>query len=538
MPLLRSYAAATGGKPLGKATGRPDIVFEDFEHGYEKWKVEGTAFGTKPAARHAAEPAAGLRLPGQGLVNSSSDGDDTTGRLVSKPFTIERNFIRFLVGGGAHRDTQIRLVRRRQDRSRRPPAATASNCCRPSGTSAEFDGQDRPHRDRRRAEGPLGPHQRGPDRVLRPGRRPAPPWSCSKRCCPRGSATFAVRESVPPGDPNVLEFADLELPRGGQAVEPDEHATGASSPAGQGASGRGLRCDPRPDTRRRCRPRASGRTPCCASWWGPITRRPKARSPKAPGFGTVALATLAPGATLKLAFANWNDAWDEFCRTGRFSARTKAIPLPAHRSRPTRSRRSGPGNTVNTALAATVTVAAGQTVEVPFLLAWHYPEQVQPGRRLDGLPLRDPLARRRGRCCARRRRASPRLRERTEQFRKTFYDSTLPYWLLDCLTSQAAIIRHIGVVFRIANGDVYGWEGSNGCCQPTCTHVWGYEQTPRPALPRPGDATCGGSTSSTSSARTAASTTAPTSPRRRGPPASSPSPTATRAASSRPTARP
>ena len=33
------------------------------------------------------------------------------------------------------------------------------------------------------------------------------------------------------------------------------------------------------------------------------------------------------------------------------------------------------------------------------------------------------------------------------------------------------------MLFRITNGDVYGWEGSNGCCDPTCTHVWGYEQT-------------------------------------------------------------
>ena len=24
---------------------------------------------------------------------------------------------------------------------------------------------------------------------------------------------------------------------------------------------------------------------------------------------------------------------------------------------------------------------------------------------------------------------------------------------------------------------MYGWEGSNGCCDPTCTHVWGYEQS-------------------------------------------------------------
>ena len=69
------------------------------------------------------------------------------------------------------------------------------------------------------------------------------------------------------------------------------------------------------------------------------------------------------------------------------------------------------------------------------------------------------------------------LQRRTELFRQTFYDSTLPYWLLDCVTANAAILRHIGVVFQIANGDVYGWEGSNGCCQPTCTHVWGYEQS-------------------------------------------------------------
>src|SRR5579859_3327937 len=68
-------------------------------------------------------------------------------------------------------------------------------------------------------------------------------------------------------------------------------------------------------------------------------------------------------------------------------------------------------------------------------------------------------------------------REKTERFQKTFYDSSLPYWVLDCLTANAAIARHIGVVFRIANGQVYGWEGSNGCCDPTCTHVWGYEQS-------------------------------------------------------------
>jgi uncharacterized protein (DUF608 family) len=127
-------------------------------------------------------------------------------------------------------------------------------------------------------------------------------------------------------------------------------------------------------------------------------------------------------------------------------------------------------------VAASVAVPAGQTVEVPFLLTWHYPNKYNPA----GVWMGCHYATLWPDASAVMREAVDALApwsQRTERFHKTFYDSTLPYWLLDCLTSQAAIIRHIGVVFRIANGDVYGWEGSNGCCQPTCTHVWGYEQS-------------------------------------------------------------
>src|ERR1035437_9211310 len=110
MPLLEAYASWTGGKPVAEVNQRADILFEDFEHGYDKWKVDGEAFGKEPV--HGTlpnqNPVSGFL--GQGLVNSYGGGDDTTGRLTSQPFTIERLFVRFIVGGGNYAKTQIRLV--------------------------------------------------------------------------------------------------------------------------------------------------------------------------------------------------------------------------------------------------------------------------------------------------------------------------------------------------------------------------------------------------------------------------------------------
>ena len=149
-------------------------------------------------------------------------------------------------------------------------------------------------------------------------------------------------------------------------------------------------------------------------------------------------------------------------------------------------------------MAVTVEVPAGGSVEVPFLFAWRYPNKYQPAEYQafhEGAPPQPWLGCHYAtlwedaRAVVRQAAADwPETRRRTEGFRKTFYDSTLPYWMLDCITSQAATIRHIGVVFQLANGDIYGWEGSNGCCDPTCTHVWGYEQSLCAALPRSGKA--------------------------------------------------
>jgi len=86
----------------GGAAG--DILISDFEAGsYGDWKVEGTAFGTAPAKGTLGGQMHVSGFEGKGLVNSFLGGDRPTGKLTSPPFTIERDYITFLIGGGGHK---------------------------------------------------------------------------------------------------------------------------------------------------------------------------------------------------------------------------------------------------------------------------------------------------------------------------------------------------------------------------------------------------------------------------------------------------
>lgn len=96
-----------------QADPRPDIRFADFEGpAYAGWIATGTAFGSGPIEM-AKMPAYQGDVGGKGkqVVNTHNvrQGEDVTrgdshqGTLTSEPFTIERNYINFLIGGGAHR---------------------------------------------------------------------------------------------------------------------------------------------------------------------------------------------------------------------------------------------------------------------------------------------------------------------------------------------------------------------------------------------------------------------------------------------------
>lgn len=99
--------------PTEPASKRPDILFDDFERGtYGKWAATGTAFGSGPIELTKVPAYQGdLKAKGRRAVNSHTSApggsveekDSARGKLTSAPFSIERNYITFLMGGGAHR---------------------------------------------------------------------------------------------------------------------------------------------------------------------------------------------------------------------------------------------------------------------------------------------------------------------------------------------------------------------------------------------------------------------------------------------------
>jgi len=83
-----------------------DILIADFEgDNYGNWQVEGEAFGDGPAKGALPGQMHVDGYLGEKLVNSFYKGDGTQGRLTSPVFSIDRNYINFLIGGGGHADT-------------------------------------------------------------------------------------------------------------------------------------------------------------------------------------------------------------------------------------------------------------------------------------------------------------------------------------------------------------------------------------------------------------------------------------------------
>lgn len=123
------------------------------------------------------------------------------------------------------------------------------------------------------------------------------------------------------------------------------------------------------------------------------------------------------------------------------------------------------------ALARKLALAPGASATVTFVLAWHFPNLA-----LKGVPSR-------GRYYAAKFDSADavadylaahfaRLAAQTRLWRDTWYDASLPYWLLDRVHLNTSILAS-STCFRFADGRFWAWEGV-GCCAGTCGHVWQY----------------------------------------------------------------
>lgn len=90
-----------------------ELIFEDFENGtYNNWRVEGNAFVVPRNRINVYYPISAIGFTGDFFAFSFADTHDVKqGKLTSKSFTIEHDFIKFVIGGGNHKEkTCINLV--------------------------------------------------------------------------------------------------------------------------------------------------------------------------------------------------------------------------------------------------------------------------------------------------------------------------------------------------------------------------------------------------------------------------------------------
>ncbi|MBU6401312.1 MAG: hypothetical protein KGS61_13435, partial [Verrucomicrobia bacterium] len=383
------------------ARRRPDIVFDDFERSdYAGWTATGTAFGRGPVAKGRMPAYQGdVGAHGRGLVNSHasapgnsvSEKDAATGTLTSRPFTLQRDYITFLIGGGAH------------------PGKTCLNLLVDERVVLSATGRN--------------------DNRMR--------WH-----------DFDVRPWV--GKTARLQIVDSERGAWGNIGIDDIVFTDV--------------------------PREGA---------GPLAGRSD--------FGTMGMALLEseighsePAEVRAAADRRQVQNRPGDVRTKDFAS--AALPEPGvlaalfadHPQAPDAATRPF-GQKLVGSLARRFALAPGQSAVITFILTWHF-----PNLRLAG------LGEFQGRWYGRRFPGAravaayiggqfDRLATQTRQWHDTWYDATLPHWLLERTLLNTSILA-TSTCHWLGNGRFYAWEGV-GCCAGTCTHVWHYAQAPGRLFP-------------------------------------------------------
>ena len=195
------------------------------------------------------------------------------------------------------------------------------------------------------------------------------------------------------------------------------------------------------------------------------------------GYGSMALLTTSPEVTAQTSWAH-GDWWDSFQKWyDGFAAKGEVHDLESPKP-------SEDGRSNYATLAPRLRLQPGESKTVTFLLAWYFPVRENywnDEKEVKGQKLRNYYGTRFQSAWEVGSHAASRLKEledRTRTFDEVFYSTSLPGYVLEAVSSQAAIIR-TNTCMLLEGKQFFAFEGCDdnvGCCPMNCAHVWNYEQ--------------------------------------------------------------
>ena len=151
---------------------------------------------------------------------------------------------------------------------------------------------------------------------------------------------------------------------------------------------------------------------------------------------------------------------------------TMALALLGHTDETSGDKSASLSDKLIGSLGRKLSLAAGESKTVTFVLTWHFPnlslaKGFKDCGRYYGTKFSSAQA-----VAEYVAENFARLAGQTKLWRDTWYDSTLPFWFLDRTMLNTSILA-TSTCYRFADGRFYGWEGV-GCCEGTCGHVYHY----------------------------------------------------------------
>ena len=487
---------------------RGDIVFENWESGsYANWTLTGDCFGAKPATGTLPNQQRVSGWRGRFFVNTYVNGDGTTGRATSRPFKIERKYVHLLVGGGSHRgETCVNLkvgnaivaTAHGDDTERLQPVRWDVSAH--VGKTAVIEIVDTNTGgwghvlvdDIVFSDSPRSPFV---DAAVMQRFEEAMPFSWTIRS--NDFSRYEIKRDSPilngitakSVTARARQFDGLKLKTDARVLLEAENNT-LLVIAGRYGKGSVIVCNGAPQNWLEGVDKKTIIGNLIAQASGVAYKPQTGWNDKSPLWGSMALAVVGQGTRDRgheiSVLPQWDDLaqlWNDFAEDGKFNPPTSAEP-------------SAPGRTWNGALSVPLSLKPNEEKTVTFVMAWHFPNRTRDGRYGWGPPPYQYDHRLGNQYNNWFKNAAEvvnyiadnfeRLERETKLFHQTFYDSTLPRWLLDCVTANASLIRSPIYVW-LEDGTFAGYEGADACCPMNCTHVYNYAMSTAflfPALER------------------------------------------------------